>query len=107
MNDQHNDDQMRDEPTETNWFSFSLSDFDYDTSPDWNGFQFDAEFNATDKGQLQRKQIILDEADLLKHLRDESIRDTKVLPPTLFEFYDKCKNHFHLEYSSTSSSSLK
>ena len=98
MNDQHNDDQMRDEPTETNWFSFSLSDFDYDTSPDWNGFQFDAEFNATDKGQLQRKQIILDEADLLKHLRDESIRDTKVLPPTLFEFYDKCKNHFHLEF---------
>ena len=100
MSDQHidNDDQMINEPKETNWFSFSLSDFEYDTSPDWNGFQFDDEFNATDSGQHQRKQIILDEADLLKRLRDESSRDTKVLPPTLFEFYDNCKNHFHLEF---------
>ena len=56
MSDQHidNDDQMINEPKETNWFSFSLSDFEYDTSSDWNGFQFDDEFNATDSGQHQR-----------------------------------------------------
>ena len=100
MSDEHNEseNQMIEEPKETNWFSFSLSDFEYDTSADWNGFQFDDEFNATDNGQLQRKQIILDEADLLKRMRDESTRDTKVLPSTLFEFYDNCKNHFHLEF---------
>ena len=93
MSDEHNEDgnhmiEEPNEPNETDWFSFSLSDFEYDTSADWNGFQFDDEFNATDKGQLQRKQIIIDEADLLKRLRDVASRDTKALPPTLFEFYD-------------------
>ena len=103
MSDEHNENEnhMIEEPNETNetdWFSFSLSDFEYDTSANWNGFQFDDEFNATDNGQLQRKRIILDEADLLKRLRDVSSRDTKALPPTLFEFYDNCKNYFHLEF---------
>jgi hypothetical protein len=68
MSDQHkeSDDQMEEEPKETNWFSFSMSDFEYDTSPDWNGFSFDDEFNTINNGQLKNQPIILDEADLLK-----------------------------------------
>ena len=100
MNDQHNEknDLMEGEPKETNWFSFSLSDFEYDTSPDWNGFHFDDDFKAIDIGQLQKQPIILDETDLLKRLRDETCRDSQVIPPTLFEFYDNCRNHFHFEF---------
>jgi hypothetical protein len=100
MNYQHkeSDDQMEEESKETNWSSFSMSDLEYDTSPDWNGFPFDDEFNTINNGQLKKQQIILDAADLLKRLRNESSRDSQVIPPTLFEFYDNCRNHFQLEF---------
>ena len=89
---------MEEEPTEINWFNTSLSDFDYATSADWNGLDFDEDFNKDDQGQLQDRPITLDEADLLKRLRKESSRDSQVMSPALFEFYDNCKKHFHLEF---------
>ena len=100
MND-HNDqsnERMEEEPTEINWFNTSLSDFDYATSADWNGLDFDEDFNKEDEGQLQDQPITLDEADLKSRLRKESSRDSQVMSPALFEFYDNCKNHFHLEF---------
>ena len=89
---------MEEVPIQINWFNTSASDFDYATSADWNGFDFDEDFNIQDDGQLQGQPIILDEADLLKRLRKESDSDSQVIAPALFEFYDKCKNHFHLEF---------
>jgi len=97
MND-HNDEAMAEVPIQINWFNTSLSNFDYQTNIEWTGFDFDDDFNKEDEGQLQNQPIILDEADLLKRLRKELTRDTSGIPATLFDFYDNCKNHFHLEF---------
>uniref|UniRef100_A0A7S0MI93 Uncharacterized protein n=1 Tax=Cryptomonas curvata TaxID=233186 RepID=A0A7S0MI93_9CRYP len=89
---------MQEVPIQINWFNTSLSNFDYQTNADWTGFDFDDNFNQEDEGQLQNQPILLDEADLLKRLRKELTRDTPVIPTALFDFYDNCKNHFHLEF---------
>ncbi len=100
MNDDNDDDDqaMEEVSIQINWFNTSLSDFDHATSADWNGLDFDDDFNDEDKFQLQDQPIILDESDFLKHLRKESSRDSQVIAPTLFEFYDNCKHRFHLEF---------
>ena len=97
MND-HNDEAMEEVPIQRNWFNTSLSNFDYQTNTEWTGFDFDDDFNKEDEGQLQNQPIILDEADLLKLRRKELTRDTPGIPATLFDFYDNCKNHFHLQF---------
>ena len=76
-------------------FSFENCGFEYTLS---NGLEFDQEFNQRDAGQLQNEPTLFDEADLLSRLRDVDKRDSIMIPPTLYEFYDKCRKHFCKEF---------
>ena len=76
-------------------FSFDKFGFEYGFS---DGFNFDEEFNRSDAGQLQTEPTTLDELDLLGRLRDVKRRDSIMIPPTLYEYYDKCRKHFFNEF---------
>ena len=77
-------------------FSFESCGFEYSLS---NGLDFDDEdFTSRDGGQHQDQPSVLDEVDLLGRLRDTNKRDSILVPPILYEFYDKCKAHFTMEF---------
>lgn len=76
-------------------FSFDKFEFEYGFSA---GFKFDTEFNRPDAGQLQNEPTTLDEMDLLGRLRDVKRRDSMMIPPTFYEYYDKCRKHFFNEF---------
>lgn len=76
-------------------FSFNKHGFEYRFL---RPFEFDDDFNKLDEGQTQTDPTILDEVDLLSQLRDAEKRDSKHIPPTIFEFYDNCCKHFLKEF---------
>jgi hypothetical protein len=63
-------------------------------------FEFDDDFNQPDAGQIQNQPTALDEKDLLIRLRDITKRDSLLIPPTIYAFYDNCKKHFVEEFMS-------
>jgi len=84
---------------EPNLMTFSYQDhgFEYKNIRE---FEFDEEFNSRDPGQMQNEPAALDEQDLLSRLRDTDKRNKPTIPPTIYEFYDKCKKHFYDEFIS-------
>jgi hypothetical protein len=78
-------------------FSFERCGFEYSLS---NGLDFDnhEEFIRHDDGQNQDQPTIFDEVDLIGRLRDTKQRNSMLIPPILYEFYDKCKQHFSKEF---------
>lgn len=107
MEEENHDEEAMQEvsiPKEINWFNTLVSTYDFAPNDDWTGFDFDDDFNQQDLGQLQYEPIIFDKADLVRRLREaEILKRTKkesnsVIASTLYEFYDKCKNHFHQEF---------
>ena len=78
-------------------FSFEKCGFEYSLS---NGLDFDdhEEFMRHDDGQNQDQPTIFDEVDLIGRLRDTKQRNSMSIPPILYEFYDKCKQHFSKEF---------
>jgi hypothetical protein len=115
MEENHGEDAMQEMrvPKQINWFNTLVSTYDFATNDDWTGFDFDDEFNQHDEGQLQTQPIIFDKADLVRRLREaENLKCTKkesngVIASTLYEFYDKCKNHFHQEFMTSSKRSFQ
>ena len=63
-------------------------------------FDFDENFNQPDAGQIQDQPNALDEKDLLIRLRDKQKRDSALIPPTIYAFYDNCKKYFVEEFMS-------
>jgi len=92
MEVQQNDEQM----TLMN-FSFEQYGFEYKFLRD---FEFDDNFNQPDAGQIQNQPTALDEKDLLIRLRDKQKRDSPLIPPTIYAFYDNCKKYFVEEFMS-------
>ena len=78
-------------------FSFEQDGFEYHFLRD---FEFDKKFNQPDAGQIQDQPTALDEKDLLSRLRDRQKRDSALIPPTIYAFYDNCKKHFAEEFMS-------
>ena len=78
-------------------FSFERCGFEYSLS---NGLDFDnhEEFIRHDDGQNQDQPTIFDEVDLIGRLRDTKQRNSMLIPPILYEFYDNCKQHFSKEF---------
>ena len=75
-------------------FSYEQHGFEFG----YRDFAFEEEFNQPDPGQMQNEPTALDETDLLIRLRDENKRDSPIIPPTIYAFYDKCKTHFREEF---------
>jgi hypothetical protein len=78
-------------------FSFEEDGFEFQFLRD---FEFDENFNQPDAGQIQDQPNALDEKDLLIRLRDKQKRDSALIPPTIYAFYDNCKKYFVEEFMS-------
>ncbi len=53
-----------------------------------------------DAGRAQNQPTALDEKDLLIRLRDIQKRDSLLIPPTIYAFYDQCIKHYRRVYVS-------